>query len=248
MKLPIWIMAWLIIFSLPVSAANPFRAVELSDAELSELRGRYVMPGRIIHFGVTMSSVWENGAGQNLGAAVSFHVDNKAQPSLYVTDLSSQQQDISNGNPSQPGSGQVLGGAGLTDVRGVSQSVRSAGDFNDGLNNLEIVVTRGGEGSSAPPPGSTAWSGSSQFTGAVGNVLVDGQGGGLKIALDAGTQGSALQQIGSGNVVQQANFTGNMNSVRNLATLSIALKDLPLGQDFANCTMEQLRALRPVGF
>ena len=59
MKTLVWFMALLVMFSLPVNAANPFRAAELTDAELSELRGRYVMPGRIIHFGVTMSSVWE---------------------------------------------------------------------------------------------------------------------------------------------------------------------------------------------
>jgi len=233
-------------FSLPVSAANPFRAAELSDAELSELRGRYVMPGRIIHFGVTMSTVWENSASQNLGASVTFSVDNKAQPSLHVTDLSHQQQDTGNGNTVTPGTGQVLGGAGLNEVRGISQSVRSAGDFNDGLNSLEIIVSRGGD--DAVPVGTTVWSGSHEFNGTVGKVSVNGHGGGLRILLDAGTQGSAVQQIGNGNVLQQANFTGDQNTVRNLAALSVSLKDLPLGQDFANCTLEQLRALRPIGF
>lgn len=247
MKALICLMASLAVLSLPASAANLFRAAELSDNELAELRGRYVMPGRIIHFGVTMSTLWENGAGQSLGAAVSFHVDNKAQPSLYVTDLSSQQQDISNGTTINPGTGQMLGGGGLTDVQGISQSVRSAGDFNDGLNSLEVIVSRS-EDNPGPPAGSTPWVGAHTFSGVVGNVSVDRQGGGLKILLDAGSQGSALQQIGNGNIAQQANFTGDMNSVRNLATLNVALKDLPLGQDFANCTLEQLRALRPIGF
>jgi hypothetical protein len=79
-------------------------------------------------------------------------------------------------------------------------------------------------------------------------VVVDRQTGGLKLQIDAGNQGGSFQQIGNGNLVQQTNFTGDFNSVRNLATLSVALRDLPLGQDFANCTLEQLRALRPIGF
>lgn len=235
----------LLMFSLPAHAANPFRAAELSNAELGDLRGRYVMPGRIIHFGVTMSTVWENGAGQSVGAAVTFEMNGKAQPSLHITDLSSQSQ--ADGSTVMPGTGLVLGGAGLTDVQGISQSVRSAGDFNDGLNNLEIIVSRG-DGQMAPSTASTPWSGSTRFVNEVGKVLVDRQGGGLKILLDASTQGAALQQIGNGNVVQQANFTGDLNSVRNLTTLSVGLRDLPLGQDFAHCTLEQLRALRPIGF
>ena len=237
--------ALLLMFSLSAHAANPFRAAELSDAELSDLRGRYVMPGRIIHFGVTMSTVWENGAGQSVGAAVTFEMNGKAQPSLHITDLSSQSQ--ADASAVVPGTGQVLGGAGLTGVQGISQSVRSAGDFNDGLNNLEIIISRG-DGQAASSTASTPWSGSASFANEVGKVLVDRQGGGLKILLDAGTQGAALQQIGNGNVVQQANFTGDLNSVRNLTTLSVGLRDLPLGQDFAHCTLEQLRALRPIGF
>lgn len=248
MKTLVSLMALLVMLSLPAHAANPFRAAELSDSELSELRGRYVMPGRIIHFGVTMSSVWENSAGQRLGAAVNFHVDSKAQPSLSVTDLSTQTPTDGGSSGVIAGAGLVLGGGGLTEVRGISQSVRSAGDFNDGLNSLEVVVSRDGQHPATQDNNSTPWVGNASFNNEVGRVLVDRRGGGLKILLDAGSQGAALQQIGSGNVVQQANFTGDLNNVRNLASLSVALKGLPMGQDFANCTLEQLRALRPIGF
>lgn len=244
MKILLWLMALLVVCSLPAHAANPFQAVELSDTQLSELRGRYVMPDRIIHFGVTMSSVWENSAGQAVGAAVTFNVNGRAEPSLHITDLSTQPPDTE--GAVTPGSGTVIGGAGLADVRGISQSVRSAGDFNDGLNNLEIVISRGEVAGLADD--STPWAGGTGLANEVGKVLIDRQGGGLKLMLDAGTQGSAMQQIGGGNVLQQAIFTGDRNSVRNLATLSVGLKDLPLGQDFANCTLEQLRALRPIGF
>jgi len=36
--------------------ADEFRPIEIKDQELAELRGRYVMPGRVISFGVVMSS------------------------------------------------------------------------------------------------------------------------------------------------------------------------------------------------
>lgn len=245
MKTVLWALALLVMFSLPAQAANPFRAAELSDSELHELRGRYVMPGRVIHFGVTMSSVWENSAGHSVGAAASFQMNEQTVPSLYITDLSSQPADA--GAQVIPGKGQVIGGNGLSDVRGISQSIRSAGDFNDGLNNLEIVVSR--DGTPQTPSGTpTPWNGTDSFVSGAGRAVVERQGGGLKLMVDAGSQGAAFQQIAAGNVVQQASFTGNLNTVRNLATLSVALRDLPLGQDFANCTLEQLRALRPIGF
>lgn len=246
MKTLVSLTALLVMFSLPLHAANPFRAIELTDVELGELRGRYVMPGRIIHFGVTMSSEWKNSAGQTLGAEVNFQVNSRAQPSLRISNLSSESPDAADGMAAGAGAGQMLGGGGLAEVSGISQSVRSAGDFNDALNNLEIVVSRDGQRASSAQ-GAALPSGSRSFANDVGHVRIDTEGG-LKVFLDAGTQGSAMQQIGSGNVVQQANFTGDLNSVRNLATLNVALKDLPLGQDFANCTLEQLRALRPTGF
>src|SRR5690606_5066759 len=229
------------------SADNPFRAAELDDDELAQLRGRYVMPGRIIHFGVTMSSVWENSAGQTIGAGVTFQLDGRAQPSLHVTQLAPQSEDQTQGRAVIPGNGQVVGGAGLTGVQGISQSVRSAGDFNDGLNNLEIVITRGG-GVRGQHAGAERGRRASGFSGAAGGLLVSTRNGGLQSHLDAGAQGHALQQIGGGNITQQANFSGNLNSARNLATLNVALRDLPLGQDLANCTLEQLRALRPGGY
>src|SRR5690606_805237 len=142
MKTLAWLVGACLQLNHTAQADSPIRPAEVSDAELSELRGRYVMPGRIVHFGVTMSSVWANSAGQTVGAGATFQLDSKAQPSLYVTDLSGQSDPEVASPP--PGTGQVVGGAGLRDVQGISQSVRSAGDFNDGLNNLEIVISREG--------------------------------------------------------------------------------------------------------
>src|SRR5690606_26246896 len=171
MKSFVWLAAWMMALSVPASADNPFRAAELDDDELAQLRGRYVMPGRIIHFGVTMSSIWENSAGQTIGAGVTFQVDGQAQPSLHITQLTSQSENQGNGTAVTPGSGQVVGGAGLTGVQGISRSVRSAGDYTEGLNNLEIVVTRG-HSAQTQATSAVPRDGAAAFTGAAGDVLV----------------------------------------------------------------------------
>lgn len=237
-----WLIAGLIGFSLPANAGTIFQPVELSNAELSQLRGRYVLPDRVIHFGVTMNSVWQNSSGQALGAMVSLRVDGGAQPSLHVSFI----DQPGNGTAVAAGTGQIIGGAGLNNIDGIVQSVRTAGDFNDAQNDLSIVVTQG-NGTLAPAVGES-WNGAGTFSNDAGNVVVRNHAGGLQIALQASGQGTSHQQIGGSGISQQANISGGLNMVRNMAALTVALRDRPLGLDLANCTWEQMQALRPTGY
>lgn len=237
-----WLIAGLIGFSLPATAGTIFQPVELSNAELSQLRGRYVLPDRVIHFGVTMNSVWQNSSGQALGAMVSLRVDGGAQPSLHVSFI----DQPGNGTAVAAGTGQIIGGAGLNNIDGIVQSVRTAGDFNDAQNDLSIVVTQG-NGTLAPAVGES-WNGGGTFSSDAGNVVVRNHAGGLQIALQASGQGTSHQQIGGSGISQQANISGGLNMVRNMAALTVALRDRPLGLDLANCTWEQMQALRPTGY
>src|SRR5690606_40312183 len=91
-------------------AASPFEAVELTDPELDQLRGRYVLPNHIVHFGVTLTSSWEQ-SGQQLGASASLQVQQGVQPVLTVSTLSA-----GGGAAPAPGNGVVLGGQGPADV------------------------------------------------------------------------------------------------------------------------------------
>jgi hypothetical protein len=245
MKPLVWMTFCLAGLSLDCAAGNLFAAAEVSNAQLAELRGRYVLPNSIVHFGVTMSSTWQNSAGQSIGASVGFQVDEHAQPHLYVTSFSVADEVLAPGDGTA--GGQVIGGAGLSDVQGVSQSVRSAGDMNDGLNSIEIVVNRSGQ-AVALPAGAVPWDGSAGPSGAAGVVSISTLGGGLTMQIDAGAQGVALQRIGAGGINQQANFTGNLNTLLNQATINVALREMAMGQGFVNCTLEQLRALRPTGY
>lgn len=242
MNMRYWCVAGVLCLSLPVSAASLFKPVEVSDVELAELRGRYVLPDRIIHFGVTMSTFWQNSAGQGIGALVSLQMDGAAQPSLSVSYIDQAGSDL----PVLSGTGQVLGGNGLAQVQGVSQSVRSAGDHNDALNDLSITVSQGAD--TYAPHNGQPWAGASQFSNAAGSVQVTTHAGGLQIALQAAGQGQAMQQMGAGSVLQQATINSSMNNVRNLAALNVALRDRPLNVELNNCTWEQLRALRPIGY
>jgi hypothetical protein len=66
MKTPLWLAMACLAASLP-SHAEAFKPIELKDQELANLRGRYVMPGRIVSFGIVMSSTWQNANGDDRG-------------------------------------------------------------------------------------------------------------------------------------------------------------------------------------
>jgi len=243
MKIHVLLAASCIAASICAQASNPLQPVELTDQELSQLRGRFVMPGHIVHFGVTMSSVWENASGQVLAGAVHMQAsEGMFQPQFNVTTITQ------NGDRSAPaaGSGQIQGGEGLSSVNGVAQSVRAAGDFNSAANNFVINVKRG---SSAPNTGNAGqqFANSTASTQA-GNVQISASDGGFRIAINALGQGTSLQQLGGGGLQQHANIGGAGNMVRNLTELDVVLRDTPLPASAMGANLDQLRALRPAGY
>ncbi|MDP2245446.1 hypothetical protein [Pseudomonas sp.] len=237
-----WLAAGLLVASLPLHAANPFQPIELSDPELDQLRGRYVLPDRIISFGVVMTSSWQDSTGQIIGAQVALNISGaQSQPTLYITRI----DQAGSGNALTAGNGQIIGGAGLGSVQGIVQSVRTAGDYNTGLNDLSVQISKGNE--QPVPISGEAWNGSQGFSNGAGTVKITALNGGLNIAVQASNgQGHSSQQIGGG-VSQHANIGGSLNSVRNVAALSVALRDNPRAVNMTSC-LEQLRALRPSGY
>jgi len=240
----LWLAAGILAASLPVAASTMFTPAEISDQELAQLRGRYVLPDRIISFGVVMTSTWQNSAGQIIGAEVALNVvSGQVQPSLYVRQIStagSASGDIS------PGNGVITGGAGLDTVQGIVQSVRTAGDLNTGLNDLRLRIVTG-SGDTSTDPDAQPWNGNQDFSNAAGMVSISSRSGGINIVLNASQgQGFSSQQIGGG-VAQHANISGSLNEVRNIAALNVALRDNPRNLNLDNC-IEQLRALRPHGY
>lgn len=224
--------------------------VELHDHELAQLRGRFVMPGHIVHFGVTMNSIWQDASGQVIGGQVNMQVgQGMYQPQFSVSTITSDSLPAAaSAAPVAPGmsSGQIAGGAGLDSVAGIVQSSRSAGDFNTVANNLVINVSRGQSAPTAGSPGQPLGNGVA-VSGVAGQVAIQPGGGGLRIEIQAPGQGSSWQQLGAGGLRQQANINGSFNTVRNFASLDVVLRSGLSGEDL-NCNIDQLRNLRPMGY
>jgi hypothetical protein len=243
MKLIPWISAACIATCLPLQA-SVLRPVELSDQEMSQLRGRYVMPGRVISFGIVMSSTWKNAAGDNIGAKVAMQVQQSTiKTQFYVTTIS----QTGNGSTPAAGNGSISGGAGLSQTQGVTQSVRSAGNFNSAYNNVSIDVSEANQAPAAITPAGQALTQPITASNGAGSVTVTSGNGGLQMAILANGQGNSLQQIGAGNLLQAANLVGSRNDVQNIAALSVVLSNNQPSVGSLNCNLDQLRNLRPSG-
>ncbi|WP_017906962.1 hypothetical protein [Pseudomonas asplenii] len=249
MKTPYWLVVSCLAFAcLPAQAASTFKPVEIKDQELSELRGRYVMPGRIISFGIVMESSWKNASGDVIGATTSLQIQQSTvKPQFYVSTYSAQ----GNGTPANQGSGTVIGGAGFNTSAGVTQVVRAAGDGNSAYNNVAINVSEAGQ---APVNGQQVGQiltsgGSISGTGAAGSVTVSAVSGGIQMAIAASNnQGHSLQQIAQGGVLQSTALLGGQNLVNNMTQLNVVLQNNLQTAGALDCNLTQLKGLRNMGF
>ncbi|MBI6977970.1 MULTISPECIES: hypothetical protein [Pseudomonas] len=242
-----WLTVLCLAASMPAYASSGFKPIELKDAEMAELRGRYVMPGRIISFGIVMSSTWTNAEGSNITGTANMQIDKTTiTPQFYV------QTTGSTGTGTRPntGTGNVVGGAGLGSGQGVTQSVRTAGDGNAAYNNVGINVENGVTPANNLQSGQVLVAGGT-VTGdsAAGRVSVSANNAGVQMAIQANhNQGNSLQQIGAGNVLQGTVLTGDSNLVRNITQINVVMNNNGLNNAALNCNLDQLKGLRTLGY
>ncbi|UWF46782.1 hypothetical protein NYP20_15630 [Pseudomonas sp. N3-W] len=244
MKTSYWLAAACLVASASSFANEGFKPIAVSDQELGELRGRFVMPGRIISFGIVMSSTWRNASGDLIGAATSMQIQSSTvQPQFYVSTI----KQTGSGNTPTQGTGTVTGGAGLSTTQGVTQSVRAAGDSNTANNNVGINVT---QSSTAPvlatPQGQVLTSGQTiSSSNAAGSVAVSAISGGVQLAIQASNnQGTALQQVAQSGLLQNTTLLGNSNLVSNQTLLNVVLNNNINPAAGASQTLSQLKGLR----
>jgi len=252
MKTSYWLAAACLVASTS-GFANGFKPIEIKDQELAELRGRYVMPGRIISFGVVMSSTWRNASGDMIGASTSMQLQAATvKPQFYVSTYSQSGHGGSNsGSSHESGSGSVTGGAGLTVTQGITQVTRAAGDGNSANNNISIDVKEASTAPALVPGQGQALMAGQTITGsnAAGNVAVSATGGGIQMAITANNnQGSAIQQVAQGGLLQNTRLLGNSNMVSNLTQLNVVLNNNGPSAGALDCNLTQLNALRTLGY
>ncbi len=247
MKTPIWLAVVCVAASLSTQAQT-FKPIELNDQQLAALRGRYVMPGRIISFGIAMTSTWQNANGQVIGATSSMQIQQSTiKPQFYVTMI----DEKGNGSATSQGTGTgtVTGGSGLNSIEGVTQVVRAAGDNNTAYNNVDINVTKANQAPATQQQGQALAAGSTLFgANGAGSMSVSSTGTGVQLNIVANNnQGSTVQRLAQGGLMQNTTLLGGGNQVRNLTSLNVVLRDVPTAGS-VNGNLDQLKGIRALGF
>ncbi|VVN89388.1 hypothetical protein [Pseudomonas fluorescens] len=248
MKTPIWLAVVCLAASLPTQAQT-FKPIELKDQELATLRGRYVMPGRIISFGIVMTSAWQNANGDVIGATSSMQIQQSTiKPQFYVSMI--DEKGNGSARPQGTGTGTVTGGSGLNSTEGVTQVVRAAGDHNTAYNNVDINVTKASQAPATQQQGQALAAGST-LVGAngAGSLSVSSTGTGVQLNIVANNnQGSTEQRLAQGGLMQNTTLLGGGNQVRNLTSLNVVLRDNVPTAGSLNGNLDQLKGLRTIGF
>ena len=243
-----WLTVMCLAASMPAYASSAFKPIELKDSEMADLRGRYVMPGRIISFGIVMSTTWTNSAGDSITGTANMQINSSTvTPQFYVTTSST----TGNGSTPNTGTGTVVGGAGLGSGQGVTQSVRAAGDGNTANNGVDINVTQNGLAAGNIVQSGQALLAGQTITGdsGAGQVSVSAKNGGLQMAvLASNNQGNVQQQIGGGNVNQSTQITGNLNAITNLTQINVVMGNNNLNNITHSLNLDQLKGLRGIGY
>ncbi|MCX2899564.1 hypothetical protein [Pseudomonas mandelii] len=261
-----WLAVVCLAASLPTQAQT-FKPIELKDQELASLRGRYVMPGRIISFGVAMTSTWENAKGELIGVTSSLQIQKSTiKPQFYVSMIdektpgaSSSQGTTSNSatntggaSPAvaSTGTGTVTGGNGLNTTEGVTQVVRAAGDNNTAYNNVDINVTKANEAPVMQPQGQALTAGTTLVgNSGAGSLSVSSTGTGVQLNIVANNnQGSTMQRLAQGGLMQNTTLLGSSNQVRNLTSFNVVLRDSATTGGSLTGNLDQLKGLRSAGF
>jgi hypothetical protein len=219
MNTPRWLTVLCLAASMPAYASSGFKPIELKDSEMAELRGRYVMPGRIISFGIVMSSTWTNAVTGN------------------GTNPNTGTGNVSGGAGLGTGSGVTqsvrTAGDGNTAYNNVGINVTENGFAPSNVVQSGHVLVAGGTvtGDSA-----------------AGRVSVSANNGGLQMAIQGNhNQGNSLQQIGGGQVLQGTVLTGDRNFVSNMTQLNVVMNN-GLNNPALNCNLDQLKGLRTLGY
>ncbi|WP_030130304.1 hypothetical protein [Pseudomonas sp. QTF5] len=246
MKTPIWLAVVCLTASLPTQAQT-FKPIELKDQELATLRGRYVMPGRIISFGIVMTSTWQNANGEMIGATSSMQIQQSTiKPQFYVSIINEK----GNGSAHSQGTGTVTGGSGLNSTEGVTQVVRAAGDHNTAYNNVEINVTKASQAPATQQQGQALAAGSTLASAnGAGSLSVSSTGTGVQFNIVASNnQGSTVQRLAQGGLMQNTTLLGGDNQVSNLTSFNVVLRDNVSTAGSLNGNLDQLKGLRTQGF
>ena len=134
----------------------------------------------------------------------------------------------------------------------MTQSVRAAGDGNTAYNNVAINCHRSQSG---PGAGARPRAGTDGRADYRRQQCCRQRRAFRPTAVasrwpfrPAGNQGTALQQVAQGGLLQNTRLLGSANVVNNMTQLNVVLNNNGMSAGALDCNLTQLRALRTIGY
>lgn len=236
----------------PAWARDEFAALQavgeqVPDAELADIRGKFIKPESISYFGISMITSWQDASGVTTAARLVFNVDflnrgsdgnptptlmvgwvREGDPSLDVTQNHAGYTALA-----------VSPAGGLGSTNGVAQANIIAGADNAVLNGMQIALVPSAELAGMETGGLTEINASMQQGFADGDQLQFRLGANELGLMLTGNDGSVktLQSAGGdlGSLLQQTMISSDGNSVFNNTAVII-------GTDFGAPAFDAVRA------
>jgi hypothetical protein len=195
---------------------DPSTVQLVSDSEMGQMRGRFVPAGggsEILYFGLVMeSNVTQNGNSATAGLA--FGVNFKTGTPNVVTDQTWATQSGTGVQDAIPGDSSSKGLQGI--AGGIGQEIQISGSDNQAGNQADIVVTHNTPGDLLP--------GGVPTGAACGSACISSiQSNALKVSVDMGGAGSAIQTIGPSAILQGIQLNGDMAQATNSMSMVIQM-------------------------
>ncbi len=252
----------------PAAAKDHFAALSdlgapVDDEELGEVRGKFIRPGEVSFFGISMVTSWQDESGITTTARLMFNVsflDNgnggdpapqllvgwtrEGDPAMDVTDSHSGYTPVITAQ-------EVLPVGELGSTQGAAQANIIAGADNSAINGMQIALVPSSDIAALSTDGLTPISETTGTTFADGDTLEFRVGTNeLALALSGnGGSDSALQSVGGdlGRMLQQTTINSDGNLVGNTAAIIIGT-DIGSTEFNAVRATEALSVMRGHGF
>lgn len=217
-----------------VSPNHGLSGMLVSDAELSQMHGKFVDGSKVMFFGVTMSTRWETLNGHAHDVELGFNVNlnqgsYRPQLTLYRV-LPASSSTTGTAATEAPASNGIVVNDSLNNVNGLLQNIQVAGDGNSVLNDVTWSVT---DQSIEAPTGNVeqvTLNGTQTIEGAGGTYTeINVSNGKIGYLLKVPSQGQVEQTIGSDSIrglVQSTQLTGNVNRVYNQMRLQVQVSPI----------------------
>ncbi|MEY2342338.1 hypothetical protein AB4090_09550 [Acidithiobacillus sp. IBUN Pt1247-S3] len=199
------------------ASAAPFdlAAPVVPDPILAKMVGKGVIGGHIVYFGVQMQTNW-TAPGNNAALQGNLNVALNSSNNVFVPTIT---YSVHNGQlpPTISNPGSAIDGAGLANIKGVSQGIQIAGQGNGVQNAMTLNVVNGTP--STPHTGSNLMPGTTQQ----GDVTMTVQPGQLSMLINNGAN-TVQQGIGAGGAYQLAQIASNGNLISNTMHMTLGME------------------------